>query len=198
MTTATKEKTSVQPFGVEMDPPRNIDVIIQTIPGCRLRGSINASKTVKSKATGMSMVPKDQARALSTFPPIPGMELHVNPAKLTYMIIDPLYEDEALCEAIRMGFAASDNPYNPKKIGGVPPQKGTLDVHRMKTLCIEILNLKKEDYVKIVKGTLPDIDDVEAMPGKELLNPGSRVQNSQPIYKEDFPEWVDRLSRSGA
>ncbi len=192
-----RAKTVVQPFGVEVDPPRNIDVIIQSIPGCRLRGSINAAKTVTNKSTGQKMIPKDQARHLGSLPPIPGMELHVNPAKLAYMVIDPLHEDEEFCEQIRLGLLASESPFRPKKLAGVPPQKGTLDVHRMKTLCREIITLISIDYVRVIKGTVPAIEDVNALPGKYLLNPGSRVHNSQPVFEEDYEDWVEMLTRTG-
>ena len=46
MPVTTTVKTIVAPFGVEIDTPRNGDVLLQAIPGCRLRGAVRAGKVV--------------------------------------------------------------------------------------------------------------------------------------------------------
>jgi len=197
MSPATETKTIVAPWGIEADHPRNADLMLQCIPGCRLRGAVSAMKTTINKKTGEATVPRDQAIHLGQFPPVPGMQLHVNPAKLTYQVIDPLHDDEALCERLRLAIERS-SPYRAgRKLEGVPPQKGTLDVHRMKTLCREMLNLLKANEAKMVRGTEPKLEDIEKLPGKFLLNPGSRIHNAQPRYEEDYEEWENNLTRHG-
>jgi hypothetical protein len=197
MTTEAKPRTIVQPFGMECDPYRITDIVLQSIPGCRLRGSVDAAKTVKDMRTGEERIPKDQARHLAGLPHIPGMEIHVNPAKCTYTIVDPLFEDEDLCERIRRAMAADERPFRVDKIRGVEPQSGELDKHRMKTLCRELIWLHEAGEMKLVKGAVPKKDDVERLPGNFMLNPGSQVYNSQPMFEKDFPAWIEQLSMSG-
>lgn len=195
--TTTKTAVSVEPWGIEADAPRNNDLIIQCIPGCRLRGAVNASKPATDYKTGEPKIPQDQARHLGQLPPIPGMQLHVNPAKLTYTIIDPLYEDEDLCERIRRGIERSSAVRSVTKLRGVAPQKGELDEHRMKSLVREMVNLVKANEAKVVKGALPAMDAVDELPGRYLLNPGARVANQQPVFEDQWSQWLDQLVRAG-
>ena len=131
------------------------------------------------------------------FPPVPGMQLHVNPARLSYVISDPLDEDEDMCERIRKYLNTSSPFRTDARIRGVPTTKGSLDVHRMKTICRELFNLIKLGHVKVVKGLTPRMEDIEALPGNFLLNPGSRVVNTQPMFEKDWDKWVEQLTRSG-
>lgn len=190
------KKTTVAPFGVEADTPRNQNVMLQSIPNCVLRGALNASKTARDAQSGEERVPRDQARHLGVLPPTPGQQIHVNPQDGTYTIIDPLHGDEEMCEKIRRGLKGDGRPV-PERIDGHKPQKGQLDKHRMKTLCRELINMLESDEVKMVKGPRPKLEDVERLPGDFLLNPGSRVHNTQPTFEKDWDEWVQQLTRSG-
>lgn len=194
---STAEKVVVSPFGVEFDHPRNCDVIVQSIPGCRMRSIIRSDRYVIDAKTGESRIPPSQAAGLATIPRVPGMQLHINPAKCTYTILDPLYEDEELCELLRKRLSESTPFRVGNKLSGVPTTKGTLDVHRMKTLCREVIHMLNIQFVKVVKGVAPELKDVEAMPGHFLLNPGSRIPNQQPTYEKDFDAWCERLVKSG-
>ncbi len=134
MSTATKEPktTTVQPFGIEADSPRNSDLLLSAIPNCRLRSRIKAGRTVKD-AAGDEKIPVDQSRHLGLLPEIPGMQIFLNPGKLTYRVVDPLEDDEDLCEKICKAINANSPSQFANKLRGVPEQNGTLDVHRMKT-----------------------------------------------------------------
>jgi hypothetical protein len=192
-----KQDVIIEPFGIEIDAPRNNDVLMQAIPGVRLRSAISASKPVKNRSNGRMVIPQDQASFLGTFPPIPGMQLHVNPKKLSYTIIDPLADDEDLCEQIKRSMDEASTFRSDGKLKGVETQKGLLDVHRMKTLVREMLWLINSDHAKVIKGSAPDMELVERMPGNFLLNPGSRTPNMQPQYECDFESWKEQLARSG-
>lgn len=197
MTTATER--TVAPFGIEADPPRNGDILLQAIKGCRLRGALDASKpTVMNKQDpdNMPVIPIDQAMGMASLPKVPGMQIHVNPAKLTYKIIDPLHDDEELCERILRKLRASESGYRPEKIRGVPPQSGTLDKHLMKTLVRELVNLVGANEAKVAQGTVPAMEDVDALPGRYRMNGGSEMWN-QPRFEDQFEEWNERLTRSG-
>jgi hypothetical protein len=67
----------------------------------------------------------------------------------------------------------------------------------MKTLCREIVWLLKEKHVKMVSGPEISLEDVDELPGKFLLNPGSRVPNTQPHFEEDVPEYINNLRKTG-
>jgi hypothetical protein len=194
-TTEPKQEILVAPFGIEIDHPRNDDVMLQSIVGLRLRSAINGSKGVID-ANGDLRVPQDQSRALASFPHTPGMQLHINPRDLTYVVVDPLNDNPDMCNRV-LRFLKEHGGTSVKEVKGVPTQKGELDVDRMKTLCREIIWLLTAGEAKICKGAVPKLEDVEDLPGKFLLNPGSRVQNTQPRYEEDWDAWVSNLSRSG-
>lgn len=192
-----RSSISVLPFGIEADHPRNSDIMLQCIPGARLRSAISGTKPCVDAKTGELRVPLDQSRHLGSFPSTPGMQVHVNPAELTYAIVDPMHGNEQLCD--RVGKYLRENAgYSPnKKINGIPPQNGKLDIHRMKSLCREMLWLVNADEAKKAKGAIPTIEDINDLPGYYLLNPGARVHTTQPIYEKDFEDWVAQLSHSG-
>jgi hypothetical protein len=79
----------------------------------------------------------------------------------------------------------------------MPDQKGTLDPHRFKTLCRELFWLVEAGEAKRVEGVIPTLAEIAELSGHFLLNPGSRISNTQPVYEKDFPDWVARLSHSG-
>lgn len=192
--TETMEKakaTVIQPFGVEADHPRNCDLLIQCIPGCRLRSKI---KPVVQTIQGNVSTPLCQGHAL---PEVPGMQLHINPAKLTYTIVDPLEDDDAAKTRIVNFMRLTQGISADYRIRGAKTQQGELDVHRMKSLCREICDLLDEGHVKVIRGPQPSREDVEDLPGKFLLNPGSRIKTGQPLYEEDYDAWVDRLTMQG-
>jgi len=192
---ATTE-VKIRPFGVEIDTPRNQDVMLQCIPGCRLRGAVRAGKTVRDQQGNESISP-DQVAALGQFPPMSGMQIHVNPERCTYTIVDPMRDDEELLSKVKKAMDRRGAFRTDAKLNGVELQKGELDVHRMKSLCRELLWLLDSDHAKMVKGTKPTMEDVEELPGNFLLNPGSRVPNSQPLFEKDLAAWVAQLNKSG-
>jgi len=201
---ATKEKENgmhVAPFGVEMDAG-NKDVMLRSIQGQRVRSRINPTRTIKDSKTGMEMIIADEARVLAAYGEIPGQQVHVDPAKMTYVIYDPLTEKkhESTCDRIvaamtRNGF------FNVKKITGVPAQEGNFlhpkDPSRMRTLVRELLWLLDSGEARMVKGPKPDMDDIEAMPGKFILNAGEITPSHQPRYEEDYEAWLSKLTSSG-
>lgn len=194
---AVEERTMVvPPFGIEADHPRNDDLLIQVIPNCRLRSAIDGTKGRPDQKTGELQVPLDQAKSLASFPRTPGMQLHVNPAELTYAIVDPMHDNDELCDKVTRWLKRSPIRIA-GKINGVPPRTGSLDKHQMKTLCREMLNLVTEGAAKKCKGPVPSLADIEELPGQFLLNPGSRIPNLQPRYESGWDKWVEQLSMSG-
>lgn len=187
----------VAPFGIEADHPRNSDLLLQAAPGVRLRSMIDGTKPVIDQKTGDPRIPLDQSRHLATFPKTPGMQIHVNPAKCIYKVIDPLHGNEAICHRIA-SFLRENTGLSPStRIDGVPPREGKLDIHRMKTLCRELVQLVEAGHAKVVHGELPTMAEIVDLPGAFLLNPGARVANTQPVYEKDWDSWVANLSHHG-
>ena len=193
---STVREIIVAPFAIEADHPRNSDLLLQCIPNCRLRSAISGSKGIENQA-GDEMVPLDQARGLAAFPRTPGMQLSVDPAGLRCIVSDPLFQNEALCDRITTYMKDRFGYTSDKKVRGVPPREEVLDVHQMKSLCRELLNIVNSGEAKIVKGQLPDLEEITELPGHFLLNPGLRTATTQPRYEKDWDQWVDRLSHSG-
>lgn len=202
MTTKVKENGMfVAPFGVEMDAG-NKDVMLRSIQGQRVRSRINPTRTIKDAKTGMEMILVDEARVLASFGEIPGQQVHVDPAKLTYVIYDPLTEKkhEPTCDRIATGMSRNGH-FNVKKIRGVPAQEGDFlnpkDPSRMRTLVRELLWLLESGEARMVKGPKPEMEDIEAMPGKFILNAGEITKSNQPRYEEDYESWLSKLTSSG-
>lgn len=196
MPTATAEKKSdviVSPWGIEIDHPRNCDVLIKNLHRVRLRGAVKSTRMVYDKKEKDYVIPQDQARELSAFPPVPGMQLHVNPTNLKYSIIDPLYENEELCKRIYRQLKAMGRVGLGTVVEGVEPQEGTIDIHEMKSLCIEMHDLVSAGEARVVAGVLPEREDIDDLPGYELTNPGLESFTTQPRYKKDWDQWIANM-----
>ncbi len=189
----------VAPWGIEADHPRNSDLLLQCIAGQRLRSALDGMKPAKDAKTGEEYVPIDQSKHLAACPKVPGQQLHVNPEKCTYVIIDPLRDNEAVLTKLSRFMASNSGMKSDGKLNGMPKIEGKLDIHQMKSLNREMLHLVNAGEARVVgKSRAPDLDDIEGLPGYFLLNPGSHnIGTTQPRYEKDFPEWIDRLSHSG-
>ena len=187
----------VPEFGIEIDHPRNNQVLLQCITGEVLRSAIDGAKPIIPKEGKDATVPTDQLHGMGSMPKTPGMQVHVNPVELTYEIIDPLHGDEELCEKLRLWIDHNSSMTTGKKLNGAPPKKGTLDKHRMKSLCRELFWLVEAGEAKRCKGSIPSMEDIVDLPGHFLRDPGARSPTHQPKFEKDYEEWVENVSRSG-
>ncbi len=200
MASDTKVAVTVSPFAVEADAPGNGDIIIVSIPGVRLRSRLRPNRTIKAydRITGQErdVLPVDQTRALAALPEVPGMQIFVDPANLTYKVVDGMTPEqgEELARAMRRG----DNAMQliaPDKFVPVSAVEGKIDVHEMKTLVRELVRLARLDFVRVVKGVLPDMDDVDNLPGRYLYDPGARHMGfTLPRFEDEYADWVNRLT----
>jgi len=179
----TKGSIVVPAFGIIVDHPRNCDVLLQSIPGCRLRSKL---KVVTVAVSGE--IRSQQVRGVAP-PEVPGMELHVNPAACEYVIIDLLNDDDTARAKLKQFLRRSSGTRASSEIKGVDTQRGTLDVHRMKNLCREVIWLLEEGSITMTKGPKPELEDVDELPGHYLLNPGARTENQQPTFEKDYEKW---------
>ncbi len=195
------------PFGVRIDHPRNCDIVLQGIPGSRLRSDIRASRTTQDAKTGAERIPQDQARHLGMLGEVPGMEIHVNPGQCSYLIHDPLTEDghADTLKRIQQYRAETMGTRDTSELKGVPDQSGKLDQHRMKTLCRELFWLIDTGEARLIKGQLSgekneetrSLTGIDKLPGHYLLNPGSTIPNTQPQFEKDYESYVSTLNKTG-
>ncbi len=198
MTTAIAEKATVAPWGIEIVHPRNADVLVQGIPNCRLRSSVNQVKDV------FTLNPETKEQEITTAPAhlivglpsnIPGQQLHIDPANGTWKISDPITKDEPKLERIRKAVQIHTNMSVSDKLRGVAMRKGNLGKDQMKTLLRELFSLVELGHAKVVNGMKPDLDDIDDMPGDYLTNPLNRTKWHQPKHEKDIDAWADTLNR---
>jgi|19_taG_2_1085344.scaffolds.fasta_scaffold00758_2 hypothetical protein len=192
----TAEHTMISSFTMEADHPRNCDLLIQNIPGLRLRSAIEGTRPVIDQGSGDALVPADQSRSLASLPRVPGMLIKVLPEECLVIVEDQLDKDERLKSRL-LSFLKQNTGFQSESIKGVDTQKLSLDEHSMKTLCRELHGIMEAGEGTLIRGAMPKIKDIDNMPGRYLLNPGSTIQNSQPRYEDEYEEWKDHLSRLG-
>lgn len=192
---ATAEKTATypSPFGVEINTKRNGDVILQCIPGQRMRGAIRPNKGVYNPKTKREEIPVDQAIDMAGFPHVPGQQIHVNPEKGAYTITDPLCDDDALCEEIKNFLQKKRGVRTSDKLSGVPTIPGKLDPHSMKSLCRELWQFVDSGNADFIMGPPLTMDVIDDMPGRYLLQPGLRTFTQMPRYEDDWDAYLDKL-----
>lgn len=195
--TKTKSnQSSVAPWGIAADHPRNCDLLLQSLPNTRLRSAIKPTKMIFDRENGVQITRPHSAGIIEGLPSsIPGMQLSVDPAKGTYNVIDPLSEDEDMCEKIQRALARQGVYRTENKIRGVPDRGGLLDPDHMKTLCREMCRLVNAGEAVVIKGSLPTEDDLENMAGEFLTNPVNMGDYRQPRYEKDLQAWVETLNR---
>ena len=198
MATAIAEKVSVAPWGIEIEHPRNADVLVQGIPNCRLRSSVKQVKDVftqnpETKEQEITSAPAHRIPGLPSN--IPGQQLHIDPANGTWKIFDPITKDEPKLERIRKAVQTHTDMSVSDKLRGVAMRKGKLGKDQMKTLLRELLSLVESGYAKVVNGMKPDLEDIDNMPGDYLTNPLNRTKWHQPLHEKDLDGWADTLNR---
>jgi hypothetical protein len=185
-----RQRGHVAPFGIEIDHPTNSNCMIQSIDSRPTLRSAYRQKPRVNPRTGYTSTAAYEAQLMANIPESPGQQLHIFPAEGTYAIVDPVGADEPLLNRLRKA-------YRDPHLSPMPVEKGTLDVHRMKSLCREVIDMVKAGQAKVVKGTLPVMEDVDKMPGRYMLNPGARVENGQPVFEDEFESWKTRRHLGG-
>ncbi len=189
---------TVGPFGMEADGQRNGDLIVQGIGCTRLRSAIKPTVMVFDKEDGEQITRPASAGIIDGLPNgVPGMQLHVNPADLTWKVVDPLRDDEDMCAKIERAIRTQTHMSTGGKIRGVPTKSGKLDKDQMKTLVREMRSFVESGDAKVVRGAMPSVEDMDAMPGEYLTNPAGLSKWSQPRYEKDLDGWVCKLNTLG-
>jgi len=165
----------VPPFVVEFDDGHNRQMSIGTL-GLVVRGRwSNANVRIggENKMGGMRDVP--------------GLCLRVSPRECTVDFIDPLADNQELRRNIQFHranamLASDDAGVAPSRMHGETKE---LTVHHMKTLLIELQGRLAANEIKVVEGRFPSKQQIDALPGDELMDPQS-LSPGEPMFKKDY------------
>ncbi len=204
MSTATMEAperrklSSVAPWGIEADHPRNCDLLLQSLSGLKLRSAIKATKMVFTREAGEQVQVPASAGMVDGLPAgIPGMQLHVDPSKGAWKMVDPLRDNPELCEKIKRAIDHHTSMRTATTLKGVPPQSGKLNPDQMKTLVREMRFLVEAGEAKVVQGIAPSQEDMDSLPGNYLTNPLNLSDWHQPKHECDMEAWTQTLNKLG-
>ena len=160
------------------------------------RSSTKPTKEVFDKQEGEQITRPADAKLHDGLPSnIPGMQLSVNPKEGVYKITDPLEGEEVMLERIRLAVERNTGVSTARTLRAAKGASGTLRKDEMKTLVREMFHLVNNGHAKVVKGVLPDMLDIEDLPGDFLLNSSNVSQWNQPRHEKDYDEWSDRMNR---
>ena len=194
-----KVSTTLKPFTIEADSPNNGDITLHSLMGCRLRSRIKSTRRIfdRDRITGEQITREESAHLISGMPSnVPGVRIEVHPGKSMYRVYDPLCDDEDMCEAIGSALGARKGTPQ-KKVRGVKTYEGKLEKDLLKTLLRDLYNIVQSEDGKVVKGILPEMEDIDALEGDYLLNPSNRTKYHMPRYEKDMDAWAEKLNRLG-
>lgn len=191
-----QESVGMSAFVIEADHPRNRTLLIKSLPNMKLRSAFSAHKPHVDSRSGTHHIPLSQVQS-STLPQTPGMQLAVHPNRRTWQSYDPLSDDPELMAQVNGGGTMMTSGMQQFNMRAVPSRQGTLGVDEFKSLVREMVDLLEAGEAKVVNGVAPSREQVDALPGRYLLNPGNLVRSTQPRYEEDFEGWVAELGRVG-
>ena len=210
----TKKTATVAPFAIEAGTPRNQDIIVQCLDRLRLRGAVRAVVEVFDRQWGDDEEDEDgrievemhegekiptrpaPAKLIDGVGELPGMVLKVNPGTCQWECIDPLWKKEAKLERLRKALSlALGMTIVDQKLRGMKPRRGRIDQDKMKTLCRELLCFIDAGEARVIKGVKPERADIDALPGRYLLNWSNLNNWRQPKYEGDYEGWEQRMNQ---
>ena len=177
--------TTVAEFTVEFGDAKNRSVVIKTIRQT-VRGHFSLRKFYDTDQGG-----RDVGPSMQRVPDIPGLFMTVSPKDDKATIYDPWEKKpemwEKLNAALRTAHAARSGKYGP-----VERSEMNLSKDQIKTLCLELLKKVVDGgSARVVKGTMPTLKQIQAMPGRELNDPMN--SGRKPRYVDEVEGWEQRL-----
>lgn len=177
--TAERQRITVQPFGVEIDDGnRNLWV-------CQLQETFRGRWEARNRPGREGVIVTD----------CPGVQLHVNPKTRQVSVIDPLNHDEKLREKLNGEFSRMSGG-SKVNVHGIKDRTVTMDEDQIKTFVRDLVRLcvpvDGEPKAKLCKGVLPEMPEVEALPGRYLWDLGRDIVNrgaGVPRYEDEVATW---------
>lgn len=185
-------------FELGDDYGRNIHVLSLDLT---LRGNWSQARMQSRKAVGPDGEPvhiggRSLGDAMSRMPEIPGIRITLDPRRLTAALHDPLKDDPELfamaCKRLNEAqHVGTDLQYRP--MADVTKE---LEPDEFKTLTEELVYKVGHGMARVVKGELPSLDQVDALEGDYLYDPGCSVKDDRPRYRKDVSDWKKRINRA--
>lgn len=191
---------SLPDFTVEFGDPLNRQIYLSTLEK-RVRGHFSISKIVARSGPRMPNGGRvNIGDEIGAMPEIPGQRLRVDArdAKaLKVIIFDPLETEEELRKKIArvLSNARRANASGSDTVGFIESQVQVVDADKFKTLLLELVQLETEKSLKVFKGKLPTLPEVEALPGRKLFDIANKSPH-KPKYEDQVSGWYDALQRA--
>ena len=175
-------------FTVELGDSKGSNFILRTLSSRKLRGRFNRA----DMHNGSNPAPIEGK--MSRLPDIPGTHLDVDLGKKTVVIRDPLGEEknQGVVNSVNRVMRAA-NLREDKRT--VEPQTEKFDDDGLVTFLMELHRFDSAGCLHEVSGSLPSVAAIEAAPGDELFDPGSKSQ-TQCKYKKDRAADIQRIENS--
>ena len=136
----------------------------------------------------------DLGQTVGSIPDIPGQRLEVDCRHLTGRIYDPLgtSEGEKLLDQYKR--IARDNPALPNDVGPAPdvPLEFTPDL--LVTLLHELVRMLNARKLKVIKGSIPTIDEIDSSGGERLFDMWN-TSAMKPRYARDAEEYARKVDQ---
>lgn len=166
-------------FTIEFDGENRNFMLSAFGDGTTVRGAFSVSRCMN-------------AGDMRGMPDVPGLHLTLNLRDNRLTIEDPLRKDRDLCAKIKSALKHARLFGSDGELVGVATVEKTLSVHQMKTLVLEIRDRMAANEVRMIKGEFLTDDQIEKLPGKQLLDPGRNFPTSQPMFVDDWWDYVSR------
>ena len=176
-------------FAVEFGDDKNRSISINALT-TRVRGRYS-NANLHANADGVGG--RDVGRAMAGMPDIPGIRLRIDVGEQYYELHDPLSDNPKLMARI----AHQITEARLQGVAGTEPVESIvneMDVDQLKTLLLEIWRkVNQTNQAVVVEGTLPDIDEINELPGNELYDPWNQTTH-KPTYVKDVARYESQIA----
>lgn len=182
-----KKIADLPSFTVEFGNVNNSDFHLSSLQRKKVRGEWSVMNFHRRPKGG-----RDIGSKMSAMPELPGQRLEVIFRDHTIRIFDPLEDDpELLAKASRVGKKAGlvSTAWKP-----VPEEHRVLNPDEMQTLVDELQRMLTNEYVKLVSGKMPSVEEMRQRQGRILYSPATR-NAYKPKYQDEAHEWLMEINR---
>lgn len=181
-------------FTVEFgcDYNRNFTITCPPFQGVDIRGRYDTSRMAK-RPMGMRDLGSEATRIPS---PIPGAMLRIDVRRSTATLFDPLAETTEGKEILRRYNELAKRVPALRQMSPFESLTYKLDPDQLKTLLCDLLRKLESGDITVIDGRMPELDELDNIPGHELYDPGNN-SHDKPRYKKDLPSFIDKMRAAG-
>lgn len=128
---------------------------------------------------------------MTGMPDIPGLRMKIIPKDHKAILYDPLEDDPDRIARINRVAERARAIYKGAPFTFVPASEFELNPDMLKTLLIELNRKVDTRCCVVVDGTLPGLDDIAKLDGRQLYDPWNNGR--KPTYVDEVDDWMGRL-----